>query len=431
MGNKVSIRIFVAVLCLVSLPCAAQVLPLGKISDPGARILQQQYIAQLQQLSVDVSKLQFPYSFYFSQTLDIDEARQKQLPMGSIHFDGFNGQTVLVMTGNYYISYSSSVVTGNQRARKTFEDVIFPLLQAAVARIDRTVPLDGYAFEIAHHVRKQVLKVDTEGPENLLIVFPRHVAEKLVRARDVEGRQAALLESEVYLNGEPLSLWLTGDDAPVDVSEHYRARHDRKAPVKKTWQDEPAEPGTLVSAKLIPESELLNETRQRKNTPHEVSPMQLEKLQSTYETTVKNLMLDLKPLAHFVEYAPPAFIAFHEGAFLQLNMNTDLEQGGESSSQYRIAALAFDTHISHVLRAVSRHFHDKPQFEGVDFSTTVHQPGQSGSLSVEFVVPFAALSCYEKYDCTGQELINRSVVLMNGERVALDLQRAEAEYATH
>ena len=48
-------------------------------------------------------------------------------------------------------------------------------------------------------------------------------------------------------------------------------------------------------------------------------------------------------------------------------------------------------------------------------------------MSVEFVVPFQALVCYEKYDCTGQELINRSIVLINGERVALDLQRAEAD----
>jgi len=47
---------------------------------------------------------------------------------------------------------------------------------------------------------------------------------------------------------------------------------------------------------------------------------------------------------------------------------------------------------------------------------------------VEFVVPFSALMCYEKFDCSGQELINRSIVLVNGERVTLDLQRAESDY---
>jgi hypothetical protein len=36
-------------------------------------------------------------------------------------------------------------------------------------------------------------------------------------------------------------------------------------------------------------------------------------------------------------------------------------------------------------------------------------------MSVEFVVPFSALTCYEKYDYTGQELLSRSIVLINGE----------------
>jgi len=94
-----------------------------------------------------------------------------------------------------------------------------------------------------------------------------------------------------------------------------------------------------------------------------------------------------------------------------------------------MAALAFDQHISHMLRPVSRYFHDNPQFEGIDFSTTVRPGTQSNPESVEFVVPFSALACYEKYDCTGQELINRSVVLINGERVTLDLQRAEAGFS--
>jgi hypothetical protein len=429
MGNRLHFLLLILVLGAMNLTGAAQVLPLGKVSDPAARLLQQRHIAQLQQLSADVSKLHFAYPFYFSQTLDIDEARQKQLPNGSIHFDTFNGQMVLAITGNYYISYSAATLTGNQRARKTYEDVIFPLLKAEVARIDRTVPFDGYAFEIAHHIRKQVLKVSTEGPENVMVFFPRTVAERLVQAKDVEGRQAALLESEVYLNGEPLSLWLTGDDAPAEVKDHYLARHNPAKAVKKTLAAEPVEPGTLVSSKLVPESELLNQIRQQKNAPHDVSELQLQKLQTTYGATVQRLLADLKADGHFVEYAPPAFIAFHDGAYLQLSMNTDLDQAA-GSSQYRIAALAFDTHISHMLRAVSRYFHDSPQFEGVDFSTTVHQPGQSGSQSVEFIASFATLLCYERYDCTGQELINRSLVLINGERVALDLQRAEAEPGT-
>ena len=427
MGNKSFVRILVVTLGLFGLSCAAQVLSVGRITDPASRQLQKQYFAQLQQLSSDAAALHFPYPFYFSQTLDIDEARQKQLPQGSIRFDQFNGQTVLAISGNYYISYSSEMLNRNQRARKTYEDVVLPLLKAAVARVDHNVPFDAYAFEVSHHVRGKMLKVNTEGAENLMVLFPRAIASRLVRAKDTESQQSALLESEVYLNGEPFTLWLTGDDAPDNVRDAYLARHGHGDQKKTSLAAEPPEPGTLVSSNLVPESELARMVREKRNAPHDVSPMKLQKLQTTYEGTLQRLVPELKQQAHFVDYAPPAFIAFHDGAYLQLSMNTDLEQPA-GSSQYRIAAMAFEGHISHVLRPVGKYFHDNPQFDGVDFTTTVHQSAQPSSMSVEFVVPFQALACYEKYDCTGQELINRSIVLINGERVALDLQRAEADF---
>jgi len=425
MGNRYFVHMLVVALGLFGLSCSAQVQSLGKVTDPVSKRLQKQYYAQLQQISADAAAIHFPYPFYFSQALDIDEARQKQLPQGSIRFDQFSGQTVLAISGNYYVSYSSDLLNRNQRARKTYQDIVLPLLKAAVAHVDRNVPFDAYAFEVSHHVRSKVLKVNTEGAENLMVLIPRAIAERLVRAKDAESQQSALLESEVYLNGEPFTLWLTGEDAPDDVKEHYLARHARGDSTKATLATEPPEPGTLVSSNLVPESDLARTVRERKNAPHDISPATLEKLRTTYEATLQRLVPDLKPQAHFVDYAPPGFIAFHDGAYLQLSMNTDLEQPA-GSSQYRIAAMAFETHISHVLRPVAKYFRDSPQFDGIDFTTTVHQSVQPSTMSVEFVVPFSALACYEKYDCTGQELINRSIVLINGERVALDLQRAEA-----
>ena len=47
------------------------------------------------------------------------------------------------------------------------------------------------------------------------------------------------------------------------------------------------------------------------------------------------------------------------------------------------------------------------------------------SEAVEFYFPLTSLRCYEKYDCTGQQLLDAGTVLINGERVALDLQIAE------
>ncbi|HLW52713.1 MAG TPA: hypothetical protein VKW06_07705 [Candidatus Angelobacter sp.] len=413
-----------AIIFFLGAAALGQVMPISNIKDPQGRILQQKYATQLQALGADASRVHFPYPFYFSAALDVDEAAQKKLPQGSIRFDRVEGRVVLEITGNYYISYSAKSMTPNQRARQTFTDVVLPLLKVAVAHIDRSIPFDSYGFEIAHHVRNQVLKVDTEGPENFVLIVSRSTGERLAQANDVESRQAALLESAVYLNSEPLTLWLTGDEAPADVKDRYLARRAGKP--DEVEQESTTEPGSLVSSRLIPETELAARVREYQKSQHDLSPLRLEKLETKYGDTSKKIVAGLNAQAHFVAYAPPAFIAFRDGAYLQFSMTTDLEQPA-GQSQYRIAALAFDTHIAHLLRPISSYFHDNPQFEGIDLSTTVHQAEKPNSESVEFVVPFAALACYEKYDCTGQELINRSIVLINGERVSLDLQKAEGD----
>lgn len=422
MGNS-CFRGLVLLLCLNGL-ASAQLLSSSRIKDPYCQSLQQKYSTQLQQFGADAAGLRFPFPFYFSQTLDIDEARQKQLPSGSIHFDRFGGKVALQITGNYYAAYSSPTLSGNQRTRRTFQDVVLPLLRIAVADMDSGVPFDVYAFEIAHHVRKKVMGVNTEGPENVVYIFSRSIGEKLARAKDAETQQAALLESDVYRNSEPVTLWLMGDDdAPADVQQHHMARY------KDTPEAAPAtEPGSLVNPNLLPHSELLDKINREAKAEKDTSPARLLNLQHAFQEKIDALKKALDPQAHFVAYAPPAFIAFHGGVYLQMSVDTQLDPAA-GPSQYKIAALAFDQHISHLLRPAAKYFPEKdggPQFEGIDFSATVHQPVKPESMSVEFVFPMNDLRCYVKYDCTGQELINHSIVLVNGERVALDLQKAES-----
>jgi len=423
-----------AVTCAFSLTCAAQILPAARVEDPSSRLLQKRYSPQLQQIAADAMSIHFPYHFYFNQMLDVDESRQKELPQGSVHFDRFNEQAVLEITGNYYAAYSAAALNANQRARQTFQDVVLPLLKVEVARVDRTIPFGAYAFEIAHHVRTKVMGIDTENPENLTLVFPRSIAERLVQAKDVEDQQAAVLDSEVYLNSEPLALWLVGDDAPADVKDHYLAEYKPTAEPDlaqsrrhaQSISEPAAKPEDLVNPRLLGQPRFPARTLSR-STQEDVSPGRMVKLQTTYQNTLEHLVHDLNQQAGFVAYAPPVFVPFHQGAYLQLSISTDLAPAA-GASQYRIAALAFDQHVSHLLRPVFKYFHDGPQFEGIDFSTTVHQEVQPNTESVEFVVPFSALMCYDKFDCSGQELINRSIVLVNGERVTLDLQRAESDY---
>ena len=93
-------------------------------------------------------------------------------------------------------------------------------------------------------------------------------------------------------------------------------------------------------------------------------------------------------------------------------------------------ARAFDRHVSHLLRPTLAFFNEGPQFDGIVFSSTVHLPGQSEDSalteSVEFFFPMSELRRYQQYDITGQQLINAGFVLINGERVGLELQNAES-----
>jgi hypothetical protein len=141
------------------------------------------------------------------------------------------------------------------------------------------------------------------------------------------------------------------------------------------------------------------------------------------------MVQELNMQAHFVRYAPPAFIPFHNGLYLQLSFTTVLPESA-AGSQYKLTALAFDEHIAHLIRPTLAYFkEDRGDFDGIDFSTSVRLGGDKnpdGSpVAVEFMFPLAMLRAYEQFDCTGQQLIDSGFVLINGEPVSLNLQIAE------
>ncbi len=152
----------------------------------------------------------------------------------------------------------------------------------------------------------------------------------------------------------------------------------------------------------------------------EPTPDALKGLQTSYQETLDKMVRELDQTAHFVSYAPPVFVNFHKAIYLQLSVTTTIA-ATEPASRYRAAALAFDEHIAHLIRPVLACFKESPQFAGIDFSTTVKPAGQA----VEYIFDMANLHCYAQFDCTGQQIVNSGFVLINGERVTLDLEGAE------
>jgi hypothetical protein len=412
------INIFLPVICLAAV-ASAQVLSPPEVRDLKMRDLQQQHMADLKKVAVTISSHSFPYRLYFSRVLDLNEGQQQRADQRSIRFDKFGTQTVLQITANYYASYSAELMQKEERARKTLHEVTLPILQAAVPVLIKEEKLQAFAIEISHHVRRKVLGVSTENPENVALILPRAAATQLMAAKGPAEQDAALMQGLLFVDGKPMDGWGPPDGAML--AESSAPRPDAKPVTGMTaWSSVPQLPGEAEKL-ATPPSRLAAEPRP------EVNDESLKKLQSSNQATLDALVHELDQVAHFVSYAPPTFIPFHKGAYLQLSLTTALRES-EAGSQYRLAALAFDDHIAHLIRPVLASLKTKPDFDGINFSTSVRLAGAGagGGQSVEFIFPTGALVCYEQYDCTGQQLINQGFVLINGERVGLDLQTAEA-----
>jgi hypothetical protein len=394
---------------LLSLPIAlaigpvatAQILSPAEIADPAMRGLQQSHLAELHNITAALAGHHYPYAFYFSRRLDLSRREQEGSDQRAIQFDRFRGQVVLKITGNYFAAYSAVRMTNEERARQTYRDVMLPILRAAVPALGREPVPDAFALEISHHVIRKVLGVDTETPENVVLILPKASARQWMDAHDEAGRDAAVLQGTAYLNGAPISFW------PGEVKE---------SPVV-----------TVSAAAAVPPR-----STAAASTPRSAAaPTSLE---AEYRDTFAGMVKGLDSQAHFVPYAPPSFISFRGGQYLQVAITTTLALP-DAGSQYKLAALAFDRHIAHLIRPVLNCFKDSSDFTGIDFSTTVRLAGanaesESGE-AVEYIFPLSALRAYAQFDLTGQQLLDAGVVLINGDRAGLDLQTAEAGATPH
>ncbi len=414
---KVCLTAFLA--ANLALLAAGQALTPAEIKSPQMRALQEKYLPQLQQVGAEIQAHVFPYSFYFSRVLDLQLAQQQRADQRSLRFDNYNGMTVVELTGNYFGSYSSELVTKSHRALRTFQDVMLPILQIEVPALKDNADVEGFAMEISHQVRGKAMGMNVERPENLVLVLSKDAAARLVTARNEEDRQAALLDGHFFFNGEPFVLYLS-DQAAEQAAKRIA---DTGAP-KDTGASKESSSSATPRTNSHPVAVAI--------PPRDTSPEALAKIQAADQKLIDVVTKELDPQAHFVSYAPPAVVAFRKAAFLEFSVNTTLPAPA-AGSRYKLAALAFDDHIAKLVRPMMAYFKGDLDFDGIAFSTTIHQQENTsakaetqGAEAVEFFFPVDALRCYESYDCTGQQLIDQGAVLINGERVSLDLQTAEA-----
>ncbi len=357
----------------------AQVLAPAEIREPALKALQAKDLASLRTIANAITGHYFPYHFYCSRALDIEERQQQESDQRSIRFATYRQRTVLQITGNYFASYPGTVMVADQRAERTLKDVITPIVQAAIPAMSEEPKVEALALEVSHHVRRDVLGVTVETPENVAYFLPRAAWASVAGARTEAEREAALMQGALFVNGNPVDGWERQAEAwapePKTLAKTKKGRGrnaDDSVPevALGSMAAVPAvpagvQPGTLaVAAKpgarpvdmtALTGAAPANEVVGPAAAPAPVMPAApppsavpsapaspaVAVRPAVSEQTLAALVHDLDKDAHFVAYAPPEFMTFHGGSYLQLSFNTTLKER-EAGSQYREAALAFD-----------------------------------------------------------------------------------------
>jgi hypothetical protein len=406
----------VAVLLLPRMMIGQVITPM-ELQDPKLQRLQQRHLQTLMVIGKEIEEHKFPYPFYLCKVLDLDIPKMPAADQRSIRFDTYNHNTVLAITGNYYASYAADRMDADARLKETFLSVIVPILRAEVPHFPDDSEFSAFAIEVSHHVRRKVMGMSAEGPENISLIVPVSVAQRFVDAKTEDERQAAILDAEVFLNGEPYSLWLREGGPSEEWKESNPPRSAaqlQRAAVTSNEASGPLHSPSVADSLLKPRAERI------------ITPELLAGLQRQNQDAIDQAVKGLDAQAHFYSYVPPSFIGFRQGTYLQLSVRTQVE-AGPATSRYKLAALAFDEHISHLIRPLLNYFPPEVGFDGVDFSTTVGAVGGSTTEAVEFFLPYRMMHCFAAYECTGQQLLDSGTVVIDGERAGLDLQIAEGK----
>ena len=422
---------------------SAQVSP-AEILNPDLKALEQTYFPQLKSINQEIAKTKFPFPFYLSRYVGLDPAQQAEADSRGLEFVRFQDRVILKVTGNYNAAYDSLRLTQNERAAGTFHTVVLPIVNLMIAALPEDLSCDGIGFEISHHTRTNDRSYDFEGKETLVVVFDRDDAWAMSRAATDAGRQEILNRSKVFVSGKDFGLSLTEKD-PLNVQALPRsipAKPDatstarsstlaaRSSLLKTVLAPPPAPspaPATMESSHPAANA---NSPAPAADPPPAVPALtqaDADRLDDKYHSQLAALAKEGVAKFHFVDYAPPTFVIFHEQMALQMTLKNSLEFGPAKSSIYKRAAQSFDLFLAPQLKDLSGKIGADVEFQLYDLSVLNKlAPGTRGtSEAIEFIFPRTALKQFVDAEITNQQLLDQSVILVNGVRIALNLQLVE------
>lgn len=418
----------------------AQVSP-GEIANPKLKAAEETYLPQLRSLQHAINETQFSLPFVLTRYVGLDPSRQTSLDTRGIEFVYFQNRVLLKTSGFYTAAFNSEQLTANERAGRTFQEVVIPILRLIAREIPPDVNCDGIAFEIAYHARAPRKNSDFEGREILAVVLDRADAFAFPSQPGNEQQQAILNRSEIYLDAQPFALALGQKDAlSLEALGDRGSGQDRPAappsPAAVTATRVSIANPRISSAALsapvgvtpaeIAAPNVVSPSVTRSEPKAAASPADAERLQAQFQTQLDTFLKEDGAKFHLVDYAPPSFALDRKRMVLQLTLRNSLAFEKTTSSIYKRAAQSFDLFLAPQLKALVPRLPEDQQVDALDFSVLNHLGSEKdGSEAVEFVCPLKAIRSFVEDEITGQDLIDQSIVLVNGVRIHLDLELVE------
>jgi hypothetical protein len=417
-----------------ALGCSAQVSP-NEILNPQLKALEKQYFTQLKTINQEIAKTSFPFPFYLSRVVGLDPSQQVEADTRGLEFRRFRDRVTLKATGNYNAAYDSRRFTRNERAARTFRDVFLPILQVITRNIPPDVDCDSIGIEVSFHVRDVQKSYDFEGKDILVVVLDRKDAFQMVLEKDDNARQDILNRSMVYLGGDEYGLSLLDRD-PVLVDTHAREKSTKIDATSTAGSSTSARrlirsnPNLLPSAANSPDSAVSAAPKvDLSQSKPAVTPADADKLQAQYQPQLDALSKEGRAKFGFVEYDPPAFVVVSKQMVLQMTLKNTARFDPEKSSIYKRAAQTFDLFVAPKMKDVLDLIPSDLPVDYYDFSVVntlnSNAGGKERSEAIEFLLPRDLARKFTNSDITNQELLDKGQVLINGVRIALNLQAAE------
>ena len=422
---------------------SAQVSP-AEILNPDLKALEETYFPQLKALNQSIAKTKFPFPFYLSRYVGIDPAQQPETDSRGLEFVRFHDRVILKVTGNYNAAYDTNRMTQNERAANTFRTVVLPILALTTTTLPQDIACDGIGFEISYHARSRERSYDFEGKENLVLVLDRIDAWALSGATTDPVRQEILNRNKIYVSGTDFGLSLTERD-PLNVQALPRsipARPDAtstarsstlvtRSPLLNLNHPLPAvSPAVAAPADPVPANANPSPSSPKDSDPPPLppsAPADADRLNEKYQAQLASLAKLGAAKFHFVDYATPTFMVFRNQIALQMTLRNSLQFGPAKGSIYKRAAQSFDLFLAPQLKDLSDRISPDVEFQFFDFSVLNKlSPGPKGtSEAIEFICPRVAVKQFVNAEITNQQLLDQSIILVNGVRIALNLQLVE------